>query len=384
VLAKALAKDREDRFQDAASFAAALEDARRGKVFSDTGSLPTQAMSTVEPATRMVPAAALPFPPDEDGSPSTRTLERVPPSGASPIAALTHPEEDLLPAPGEDYDDGAHRNSRRRAWIVVSVLAALLVVLAAGYALLYSVGRSEPEALPRIEVPAVASMTEADGVATLYGADLIPIVEERFHATTEPGLIIDSDPAAGAQVEANSRVTISVSKGPANIAVPEGLNDLTESSAREALETVGLKAGEISETPSPDVPQGRVVATDPQAGQSVPSGSEVNLVLSNGRVSVPQLTGLTLAEAEASLADPAVKLPFRVELAEDGDAEPGKVLEQSAPPAAEVNQGTEIVLTVSRAPEQTADPTPPPSDPETAPGPPGAGKPTDKPKPNDP
>jgi serine/threonine-protein kinase len=321
-------------------------------------------------------------------------MERVPPSGASPLASLTHRDEDLLPAHGEDYDDGAHRNSRRRAWIVVSVLAALLVILAAGYALLYSVGRSEPEAPPRIEVPAVASMTEADGVATLYGADLIPIVEERFHATTEPGLIIDSDPEAGAQVEANSRVTISVSKGPANIAVPGGLAGLTESSAREALEAVGLKAGEISETPSPDVPQGRVVSTDPQSGQSVPSGSEVNLVLSNGRVSVPQLTGLTRAEAEAALAAPSVKLPFRVEFAEDGDAEPGRVLEQSAPPAAEVNQGTEIVLTVSRAPEQapeqapeptedpTEDPTPPPAEP--APGPPGTGKPGDKPKPNDP
>jgi serine/threonine-protein kinase len=225
-------------------------------------------------------------------------------------------------------------------------------------------------------------MTEADGVATLYGADLIPIVEERFHATTEPGLIIDSDPAAGAPVEANSRVTISVSKGPANIAVPEGLANLTESSAREALVAVGLKAGEISETPSPDVPQGRVVATDPQSGQSVPSGSEVNLVLSNGRVSVPQLTGLTRAEAEAALADPLVKLPFRVEFAEDEDAEPGRVLEQSAPPAAEVNQGTEIVLTVSRAPELTEAPTPPPSEP--TPGPPGTGKPSDKPKPNDP
>ncbi|RJU02235.1 Stk1 family PASTA domain-containing Ser/Thr kinase [Arthrobacter frigidicola] len=389
VLAKALAKDREDRFQDAASFAAALEDARRGKVFSDTGSLPTQALATVEPATRMVPAAALPFPAEEDGSPATRTLEKVP-SGASPLASLAQREEDLLPAPREDYDDGAHRNSRRRAWIVVWVLAALLVVLAAGYALLYTVGRSEPEAPPLIEVPAVASMTEADGVATLYEADLIPIVEERFHATTEAGLIIDSDPAAGAQVEAKSRVTISISKGPANIAVPEGLATLTESSAREALEAVGLKGGEISETPSPDVPQGRVVSTDPESGQSVPAGSAVNLVLSNGRVSVPQLIGLPRAEAEAALAAPAVKLPFRVEFAEDKDAVPGTVLEQSAPAASEVNQGTEIVLTVSRAPEPVEDPTPEPSAPETETetetetSPPGSGKPSDKPKPNDP
>ncbi|WP_159802034.1 Stk1 family PASTA domain-containing Ser/Thr kinase [Arthrobacter zhaoguopingii] len=385
VLAKALAKDREDRFQDAASFAAALEDARRGKVFSDTGSLPTQALATVEPATRMVPAAAVTFPTEADGSPATRTMEKVPSSGASSLAALTHREEDLLPAPREDYDDEGHRSSHRRAWIVVWVLAAVLVVLAAGYALLYSVGRSEPEAPPRIEVPAVASMTEADGVATLYEADLIPIVEERFHATTEAGLVIDSDPAAGAQVEAKSRVTISISKGPANIAVPEGLANLTESSAREALEAVGLKGGEITETPSPDVPQGRVVSTDPQAGQSVPAGSAVNLVLSNGRVGVPQLIGLTEAEAKAALADPAVKLPFRVEFAEDKDSEPGTVLEQSSPAASEVNQGTEIVLTVSRAPEPTEDPTPPPSapetEPETEPRPPGGGKPSDKPSP---
>ncbi|MHA7262987.1 Stk1 family PASTA domain-containing Ser/Thr kinase [Arthrobacter sp. TMN-37] len=388
VLAKALAKDRDDRFQDALSFAAALEDARRGIVPSETGSLPTQALSAVEPATRMVhTAAAGSSMPDEDASPSTRTMERVPSAGASPLASLTPQEEDLLPSRREDKDDGAeaHRNSSRRAWLVVSVLAAVLLVLAAGFSFIYSTGMSEPEPPPRIEVPDVAGDTEADGVATLYGADLVPIVEERFHATVEPGRIIDSDPAAGARLDANSRVTISVSKGPANISVPENLSGLTESSARDALVAVGLKGGEITEVPSADFPQGRVISSDPRPGQSIPAGSAVNLVLSNGRVTVPELTGLSQAEAAAALAGPTVKLPFRVELVDSADTEPGRVLEQSAPAASEVDQGTEIVLTVSRTPEPPQDPTPEPDDSEsTESDPPGGGKPTDKPgKPED-
>jgi serine/threonine-protein kinase len=183
-------------------------------------------------------------------------------------------------------------------------------------------------------------------------------------------------------------VTLAVSKGPANITVPVNIGNMTESSARDALRAVGLKGGEVTESTSADVAQGRVLTSDPQPGQSVPAGSAVNLVLSNGRVVVPQVTGLSEAAAAAALKDGAVKLPFRVEYAAIDGQEPGLVLEQSEPATSEVDQGTEIVLTVSQqpepspepVPEQTPTPAPAPTSPapaDTKPAP--GGKPTEKP-----
>ncbi len=363
VLAKALAKDRGDRFQDAASFKAALEDARRGIPFSDSGSAPTQAMDTVAPRTRAVPAAAIPV---DDASPSTRTMDAVPAAGG----ASAHAGEDLLPAgrSPEGGDDAENdRRSRRRAWLTVSIIAAVLLVLGAGFSILYQMGKAEPEAPPLVVVPAVQELSEDEGVATLYEADLVPIVDERFHASVEPGLIIDSDPGAGARVDPDSRVTVGVSKGPANITVPETIEGMTESSARDALRAVGLKGGEITESTSAEVPEGRVLGSDPRAGQSVPAGSAVNLVLSNGRVVVPQLAGLNQAAAEAALADGAVRLPFRIEYAVVDGGESGLVVEQSVPATSEVDQGTEVVLTVSQKAEPTPEPTPEPEVVPTAP-----------------
>jgi serine/threonine-protein kinase len=354
-------------------------------------------MDTVVPARRTVLA---PVSLGEEDSPATRTLDVVPAAGASAAAHA----EDILPGGRSRGDgDGAedHRRSSRRAWLTVSIIAAVLLVLGAGFSYLFRMGTAEPEAPPLVVVPAVEKMSEDEGIATLYEVDLVPIVNELFHATVEPGLVIGSDPGAGARVEPDSRVTISVSKGPANIPVPKSITGMTESSARDALEVAGLKGGEVTEATDAQMPAGRVLYSEPGPGQSVPAGSAVNLVLSNGRVVVPELAGLTLGEAEAALKDDAVRLPFQVEYAVIGTQEPGLVLDQSAPAASEVDQGTEIILTVSQKPEPTPEPAPEPdptepdptpdptepapSSPSASPAPsetkpaPGGGKPSDPP-----
>lgn len=261
---------------------------------------------------------------------------------------------------------GAHqrhdqrRTSSRTAWLTV-VLVAVLLVLAGGYFLLTTIADTPPvQETATAVVPDLTGMTEADATDLIVDAGLIPSTDEEYNATVDAGTVISTDPTAGSSVETGSRVDITVSLGPANVVLPDGIIGLTESSARDRLADLGLRGGEITEETSADVPEGRVITTMPGTGQTVPVGSAVDLVLSNGKVTVPLLTDLTLAQAQALLADPSVQLPSTVREVENSVVVPGIVTAQSSPARSEVDQGTEIVLTVAKAPVE--EPAPEPSE----------------------
>ncbi|MDQ0736677.1 PASTA domain-containing protein [Arthrobacter agilis] len=358
VLVRALQKDRDHRFQDALSFRRALLDAARGiAVPAVAAAAPTVAMDVTAPHRHAGRGAAAPFAADLQ----THSTGRAPGGHDLP----DHPEDDgrldvLSSGDPVDQHHDRRRRSSRTAWITVFFVAVLLV-LAGGYVVLNNVAddRASQEAATTVSVPDLVGLTEADATDAIVDAGLVPSTDEEYNASVDEGDVIESDPAAGASVDRESRVNITVSLGPANVVLPDTLAGLTEASARDALEVLGLRGGRITEETSADVTDGRVITTNPQAGQSVPVGSAVDLVLSNGKVTMPLLTDLTLEQAQALLADPAVKLPFAVREVENSVVAPGIVTAQSAPARSEVDQGTEIVLTVATAPP--AEPAPAPS-----------------------
>ncbi|WP_181033612.1 Stk1 family PASTA domain-containing Ser/Thr kinase [Arthrobacter sp. SX1312] len=374
VLARALQKDRDHRFRDAAAFRGALLDAGRGVVLAAAATDATEMMDVT--ASRTYPAT---LGASASGGPSTRAMDRVP--GDQPPAALDHhPDEDpddrldIL----RDRDEADERKDRRRrasraAWSTVFFVAVLLV-LTAGFFVITSMNNRPVEDVATVSVPELIGMPEGDARDAIVDAGLVPSSDEEFNASVDAGDVVASDPAAGASVEPDSRVNITVSLGPANVVLPDSLPGLTESSARDALEGLRLKGGNVTEETSATVAQGRVITTNPQPGQSVPVGSAVDLVLSSGRVTVPLLTDLSIAQAQALLEDPAVQLPFSVREIENSVVQPGVITAQSEPARSQVPQGTEIVLTVAKAPaeptqeptpEPTQEPTPVPADPPT-------------------
>ncbi|MBG6226355.1 serine/threonine-protein kinase [Arthrobacter sp. CAN_A2] len=379
VLAKALQKDRDHRFEDAGAFRRALLDAGRGVVLAGAAGDATEAMGVT--ASRTYPAA-LGAVAATSGGPGTRAMDRV--AGDQAPAEWDHqPDEepdDRLDVLHDRDEPDARKEQRRRAsrtaWTTVFFVAVLLV-LAAGYFVITSVNDRPVQEVATVNVPDLVGLPEGDATDAIEDAGLLPSTDEEFNASVEAGDVIASDPAAGASVEPDSRVNITVSRGPANVVLPASLPGLTESSARDALEDLGLKGGDVTEETSAAVAPGRVITTSPQPGQSVPVGSAVDLVLSSGRVTVPLLTDLTVAQAQALLEDPAVQLPFSVREVENSVVEPGIITAQSEPARSEVAQGTEIVLTIAKAPaEPVQEPVPEPTQ-EPAPEP--AGTPSDKP-----
>ena len=83
------------------------------------------------------------------------------------------------------------------------------------------------------------------------------------------------------------------------VKVPD-LTGKTQEDARKALKDAGLEGGNTSQEDSATVAKDRVIYTNPPAGNSVARGTTVDLVLSTGNTSVPDVSGQDEATAKKS------------------------------------------------------------------------------------
>ena len=121
----------------------------------------------------------------------------------------------------------------------------------------------------------------------------------------------------------------------------------TEQDARDSLKEAGLKVGRIKLEKSNTVPEGMIISQDPKADTQVQVGSVVNLTISSKEetVNVPNLMGLTAAEAEQQLA--ALGLVGVSKQDNSDTVEAGKVCDQDPAVNSQVAVGSTVTYTVS-------------------------------------
>jgi serine/threonine-protein kinase len=104
-----------------------------------------------------------------------------------------------------------------------------------------------------------------------------------------PGQVLGVRPTVGTSLELPAAVQLVVSSGPApvpQVSVPS-LLDLPEPAARVALQEAGLRLGAVLYDPDSGRPLGGVVAQQPEAGATVPSGSAVRITVSGSPPPAP-------------------------------------------------------------------------------------------------
>jgi eukaryotic-like serine/threonine-protein kinase len=157
--------------------------------------------------------------------------------------------------------------------------------------------------IPRdIKVPNVAGLPFDDAVRRLAERGLRGIKgEERFHAASPKGTVLEQSPAAGAHDVEGASVTLTVSIGQQFGKVPT-LVGLTRDEAQARLETEGFELGDVVERPS-QTAAGQVIDSRPRGGADAPVPSAVSLVISAGPtvVLVPNVVGRTVTQARAVL-----------------------------------------------------------------------------------
>jgi beta-lactam-binding protein with PASTA domain len=111
-----------------------------------------------------------------------------------------------------------------------------------------------------------------------------------------------------------------------------------------------------------DRAEGTIVSQDPPAGAVIDKGSSVRIEVVSGKemVAVPQLTGMTEADAVRAISDAKLTLGVRTD-SFDPAVPAGSVIGTTLPAGFDVPTGTPIDYEVSKGPEPTPSPSPSPT-----------------------
>ena len=224
-----------------------------------------------------------------------------------------------------DEDDRTIRTQSRPpvAWIWAGI-ASMVVIIVAVVFWAFTLTPPDLSTNTAVDVPDVAGQLFEDGSAVLTTAKLEVERVDEVSETVDDGIILRTDPGPGITVSPGLKVQVFVSSGPAQSTVPDLVN-LPEAAAVTALEQAGLAYGSTTQEYSANIPAGTVVRSTPAGGGDVPKGSTVDLVVSNGLVQVPDVTGKSLTEANTILT----ALQLNVKLTADFGCAGGGVVSQS-------------------------------------------------------
>jgi eukaryotic-like serine/threonine-protein kinase len=207
-----------------------------------------------------------------------------------------------------------------------------------------------------VKVPKVVGLKEAEAVNILKDADLSPIVgDTTFDEKFPKGSVIVQKPMTGDLVKKGRRVYIFISGGEPYVNVPI-LKGRSLKEAKLSLERVGLKVGQVNEQPSEN-PKNVIFDQQYAAGSQIRKGESVGITVSigafsEGDITVPDLIGKSLAEAEKLLADSSL-IVGKVNYQSSFSLLPNTILDQYPSKGNKVNKGTIVDLFVTKTGNET-------------------------------
>jgi|tagenome__1003787_1003787.scaffolds.fasta_scaffold20984354_4 beta-lactam-binding protein with PASTA domain/tRNA A-37 threonylcarbamoyl transferase component Bud32 len=195
-------------------------------------------------------------------------------------------------------------------------------------------------------VPDVKGMTVAQARSAITESKFEVAVDgAQSSQTIDPGSVISTSPAAGAEATVGTTVHIIPSSG---VNVPNVLN-FGQENAAVVLRNAGLDPQAIP-TESSSVAAGNVIKTDPAAGtNNIAAGSTIRVYISTGapQVSVPTVVGMAVDSAQQKLTAQNLQssVVFQTTTSQGND---GKVLDQTPAGGNLVDPQTTVVLTVGQ------------------------------------
>ena len=335
VVMRALAKDPDDRYQDAEEMDADLARVARGGAVSG---------QTNEAATAIIQApSAMPT-----AITQARSVQERPPG--------------YTPAPVYyDYDESPRRRRAIWPWLLV-----LLLLVGAGIAGVYLYDRVQAQlsATESVAVPFVEGVPRSLATRTIRDKGLTPNVRFEFSEDVAVGRVIDQDPNAGIRIDSGGTVNLTVSYGRERIAVPD-VRGRSSTDAVAALAEQGLNAKVVEVNSEQDV--NTVTAQDPRPGTKVPRDSQVRINVSKGPrpIGIPSVIGQPFESANAQLQAAGFSVA-RNDV--DSEQPEGTVVGQDPAGGSTASKGATISLSISKGPKTAGIPDVTSLDRETATG----------------
>ena len=158
------------------------------------------------------------------------------------------------------------------------------------------------------------------------------------------------DPKVDTQVRSGSVIAVVVSGGVGLATVPN-VQGQVSTAALQLLQTAPYSfIVTLAEEQNATIEKGRVIRTEPAIGEQAPFGAPIIVFISKGgtKVTMPQVEGLTEADARAQLTAIGLIVDVKFQDVPAGNVNDGKVVTQGTDTGTLVEAGITIRLTVGR------------------------------------
>ncbi|HEX3394138.1 MAG TPA: Stk1 family PASTA domain-containing Ser/Thr kinase [Acidimicrobiales bacterium] len=337
VIAKAMAKNRGDRYSTAEELRADLVRFGRGQQVQAaavgaagdvTGVMTAAGVAGAGAATGVMGATQVQPRLGDDG---TQVMART-----GVIAAPVEPDRP------------------RRTGVYFVLLVVLLGLLAAFLVLLarqLGVGGGSSAIVPQ-----VVGFSETDAIRELSNAGLKAKSTAVNNDTNAAGTVFAQDPAPNAKVKKNSTVAIKVSLGPTPVDVPDVRNTKVDK-AQDTLIAKGFQVDVVTQANDSVAPD-TVFDQDPKPGGQAPKGSKVTIVTSSGpqQAPVPNVVGRDQSDAANVLGQAGFVTSVQTQPSDT--VAQGKVIRTDPASPTPLAKGATVTLVVSSGPAATTTSTP--------------------------
>lgn len=233
-----------------------------------------------------------------------------------------------------------------RALIVVGGLAVIVMLSAWLTVILVIRGRE-------VVTPDLVGLETREALAAVQARELnLQVLEtkSRYNERIPAGRVLQQIPEAGRRLKKTRKVKVILSLGPQRLDTPD-LRENTVQHTRIMINQSGFKMGDVAYAWWGGVPENRIVAQEPRAGQEEYRGRRVNLLVSRGEREptwvMPDLIGHEEDRVRRHLEGEGFRLGY-VKYEDHEGLERGVIVDQSPPAGHPVTRKRIIELTVSR------------------------------------
>ncbi len=336
---RAMSADPDKRYASAAEMLHDMEEFRKNPSLTF--------MSAVDGATTVVPAMTAAA--ARTGGGMTRSeAERY----AAARAAKTTEQRRAERARRE-----AERAEKKKKTTIIAILSAAVVIVLAAIllAVLLPRGGSAPSDTPseeradEVEMPNFVGM-QLEKINPDDYPDLkidLTNVEYDYSDVYEEGFVMAQSPEAKKMVKAGRKVTLTVSLGKEKFEMPDLLNkEQADAESMLAKMNLGLDIRREDDISEDEDDWGKVVRTEPKAGEPLEKGQKVVLYIGLGKDMMPNLVGLTEENAKDRLNALAIGVKTQVRYQND-DVGKDKVFRTDPEAGQPLKQGDTVFLYVS-------------------------------------
>ena len=200
----------------------------------------------------------------------------------------------------------------------------------------------------KVTVPSLIGGTMEDATNLLTPVGLIgEVASQEFNEEISKGVIISTNPEAGAKIDEGGLVRITLSKGPERYLIPS-VAQLTVEAATKILSSIPIADPVIQEVFNNKIPKGFVIGTEPTSGAQVRRGAGIKLIVSKGieQITLINFVNKSGEEALNTLTEAGFKVSSKYVFSETVPL--GAVVSQLPSEVKGYPKGSSVALSISK------------------------------------